>query len=37
MNPLQDLTVLDTQGQPIPVASLWRDQPVVLVFVRHFG
>jgi hypothetical protein len=37
MNPLQELTVLDPQEQTIHVASLWSEQPVVLVFVRHFG
>ncbi len=23
--------------QPVALASYWREQPVVLVFVRHFG
>lgn len=31
------LTVLDERGAPVLVASLWRDRPAVLVFVRHFG
>lgn len=29
--------LLDERGRPVFVGSLWRDQPVVLGFVRHFG
>lgn len=31
------LTALDMQGQVFPLAELWRDRPVLLAFVRHFG
>lgn len=31
------LQVLDPKGVPMDLASLWREQPAVLVFVRHFG
>ena len=34
---LAKLTVLDEQEQPVELGSLWRDRPVVLVFLRHFG
>ncbi len=34
---LAKLTVLDEHGTAIELASLWRDQPAVLVFIRHFG
>jgi hypothetical protein len=34
---LAKLTVQDEQGQPIELGTLWRDKPVVLAFVRHFG
>ena len=34
---LARLTVLDEQGGPVVLGSLWRDRPAVLVFVRHFG
>lgn len=34
---LAKLTVLDEQGQSIELGTLWRDAPVVLAFVRHFG
>lgn len=34
---LATMTVLDAQKQAIPLGTLWRDKPAVLVFVRHFG
>lgn len=34
---LAPLSVLDGAGAEVPLASLWRDRPVVLVFIRHFG
>ena len=34
---LSDIDVLDLQGQPVRMGSLWADRPVVLVFIRHFG
>ena len=37
MTPLADISVQDAKGQPVPLASLWRDKPAVLAFVRHFG
>jgi hypothetical protein len=37
MTPLADISVQDGKGQPVALASLWRDKPAVLVFVRHFG
>jgi hypothetical protein len=27
----------DHLGQPTALGSLWREKPVVLVFIRHFG
>lgn len=32
-----DVTVLDIHGQPIQLASLWQNGPVLLSFLRHFG
>jgi hypothetical protein len=29
--------VLDLAGAPVPLGTLWRERPVVLVFLRHFG
>ena len=34
---LAPLSVLDVDSAEVPLASLWRDRPVVLVFIRHFG
>ena len=34
---LAKLTVLDERGEPVELATLWRDRTAVLVFVRHFG
>ncbi len=34
---LNGLTVLDETGESIALADLWRDKPVVLALVRHFG
>lgn len=34
---LENLTALDPEGETIALGSLWRDRPVVLAFVRHFG
>jgi len=30
-------TVLDLEGRAVPLGELWRERPVVLAFVRHFG
>ena len=37
MNPLTGINVQDRTGSNIDLGSLWKDQTVVLVFVRHFG
>jgi len=34
---LSGIQVLDTQGQAVTLGALWRERPVVLVFIRHFG
>jgi len=30
-------TVVDVDGRPVELATLWSDGPVLLVFLRHFG
>lgn len=30
-------TVLDINGQPIQLSSVWQNGPVLLSFLRHFG
>ena len=33
-----DATVQDVNGNDVPLSSLWQgDQPLLLVFIRHFG
>jgi hypothetical protein len=34
---LATLTVQDEQGQLVELGTLWRQRPVALVFLRHFG
>jgi hypothetical protein len=29
--------VEDLDGRKVPLATLWRERTVVLVFLRHFG
>jgi peroxiredoxin len=32
-----DLLLTDDQGQSVRLSDLWQKQPLVLLFVRHFG
>jgi hypothetical protein len=32
-----DIELHDESGQPVRLSTLWRDRPLVLLFVRHFG
>lgn len=32
-----DVTVLNMQGQPVALSESWREGPVLLTFLRHFG
>jgi hypothetical protein len=34
---LAELVLEDWQGRPVPLGTLWRDGPAVLVFLRHYG
>jgi hypothetical protein len=34
---LSNIELSDWTGSNVRLGSLWEDQPVVLVFVRHFG
>ncbi len=34
---LNRLRVLDEKNEYIVLSSLWRDNPAILVFIRHFG
>jgi peroxiredoxin len=32
-----DQTLVDDQGTTMHLSDLWRQRPLVLLFVRHFG
>lgn len=34
---LEDIDVLDPNGRTVRLGDLWREQTVVLAFIRHFG
>ncbi len=34
---LAPIEVLDPEGRAVRLGSLWKDRPVVLTFIRHFG
>ena len=36
-DPAPDLELLNTEGRPVRLSSLWKDQVLVLAFTRHFG
>ncbi len=34
---LENIRVLDPDGRDVRLGDLWREQTVVLAFIRHFG
>jgi len=36
-DPAPDLELLDTEGNPIKLSSLWKERVLILAFTRHFG
>jgi hypothetical protein len=34
---IADVRLPDTHGDPTRLGDLWADQPVVLVWLRHYG
>lgn len=34
---LAETTVLNLQDEPVALGTLWSEQPVVLVWLRHYG
>src|SRR5207248_1793484 len=34
---LSETALVDRAGEPHRLGDLWRDRPIVLVFLRHFG
>lgn len=36
-DPAPDLELLDSEGRPVRLSSLWEKQVLILAFTRHFG
>jgi hypothetical protein len=36
-DPAPDMTLTDAGGEQTSLSSLWKEQPLVLLFVRHLG
>ena len=34
---IEDVELLDVDGEPVRLGSLWEDGPAVLVWLRHYG
>ena len=34
---LDTITLFNSDGEPVPLGSVWANRSVVMVFVRHFG
>lgn len=34
---IENIELLDTEGQPRRLGSLWEEGPAVLVWLRHYG
>lgn len=34
---MSGIELSDWQGQRVRLETLWQEQPIVLVFIRHFG
>jgi hypothetical protein len=34
---IEDIELLDVNGDSVRLGSLWEDGPVVLVWLRHYG
>ena len=32
-----DLVLLDAQERPVFLSALWKERPLALIFLRHFG
>jgi peroxiredoxin len=36
-DPAPDVELLDVDGRPVRLSTLWSDGPAVLAFLRHYG
>ena len=34
---LEAIALVDDRENPVTVGDAWKDQPALLVFIRHFG
>jgi hypothetical protein len=34
---LAGLVLVDDDGRPVRVGDVWKDHPVILTFLRHYG
>jgi hypothetical protein len=34
---IENIELLDVDGEPVRLGSLWEDGPAVLVWLRHYG
>jgi hypothetical protein len=34
---LAEIVLPDQDGEPVRLGDLWRDRPVALVWLRHYG
>jgi hypothetical protein len=34
---IQDIELLDEQGEPVRLGTLWEEGPAVVVWLRHYG
>jgi hypothetical protein len=34
---LAKLVLVDDEGRPVRMGDAWKDRPVILTFLRHYG
>ncbi|MFN2388374.1 MAG: hypothetical protein ABR575_02020 [Actinomycetota bacterium] len=37
IGPVAAVRLVDTEGREVVLGDLWKDRPVVLVWLRHYG
>jgi hypothetical protein len=37
LDKIADISLIDSDGSSVRLEELWREQPVVLVWLRHYG
>jgi hypothetical protein len=37
MSAIDDIELLDVDGEPVRLGSLWEEGPAVIVWLRHYG